>query len=204
MVSEKLTVDDLIKLSVTNRPELKRYAELQKAAKAAVIVAGAPLQPTVQTNASVIPTGRTGGNVEALFLASINVNWQLGGLGTIDYNRIKAAKMEARNSAIELQKQMIEIARDVRNSYLKSALAVQTMRETETQVDSAVEELRSAKKRYEFGLGTQLDVLTAQRDLTQARINRATSIIKYNNAQVDLVHAVGLVSVKSLSASVPL
>lgn len=204
LVSERMTVDDLVRTSITNRPELKQYAELQRAAKAAVVVAGAPLHPTVQAIANVIPTGRTGSNIEALFLASINVNWQLGGLGTVEYNRLKAAKLEVKNADIRLQKQILDVNKDVRSSYLKSSLAAQKIIETETQVDSAAEELRSSRKRYELGLGTQLDVLTAQRDLTQAQIDQATAVIKYNASQIDLVHAAGLCSVKTLTAGVPL
>ena len=184
---------------MVNRPELKQYAELQKAAKAAVVVAAAPLQPTVQANANVVPTGRTGSNIEALFLGSVSVNWQLGGLGTVDYNRMKAAKVDSRNADLELKKELIAVGKDVRSSYLRSSLAAQTIIETETQVDSAVEELRSARKRYELGLGTQLDVLTAQRDLTQAQINQATATIRYNISQVELVRAIGMVSVQALN-----
>jgi outer membrane protein TolC len=92
----------------------------------------------------------------------------------------------------------------VRESYLKSSLAAQTIEETDTQVDSAIEELRSARKRYELGLGTQLDVLTGQRDLTQAQINHATATIRYNVSQVDLVWSVGKCSVANLtSGTVP-
>lgn len=204
LVSEKMTIDDLVRTSITNRPELKQYAEIHKAAKAAVVVATAPLHPTVQASANVVPTGRTGSNIEALFLASINLNWQLGGLGTIEYNRVKAAKVEVKNADIQLQKQILDVTKEVRSSYIRSSLAAQKIRETETQVDSAVEELRSSRKRYELGLGTQLDVLTAQRDLTQAQLDQATAVIKYNASQVDLVHAAGLCSVKNLTASVPL
>lgn len=203
LVNEAVPVNELVRMSISNRPELKQYSELQKAAKAAVVVAAAPLQPTVQASANVLPTGRTGSNVEALFLGAVSVNWQLGGLGTVDYSRMKAARLEARNAEIELKKEMIAVIKDVRSSFLKSSLAEQTIVETAAQVDSAVEELRSAKKRHESGIGTQLDVLTAQRDLTQAQINQATSTIKYNIAQVDLVHAIGLCSVKSLTTGLP-
>jgi multidrug efflux pump subunit AcrB/outer membrane protein TolC len=200
LVSEKMTPDDLVQLSIVNRPELKQYSELQKAAKAAIVVAGSPLHPTIQASANVIPTGRTGSNIEALLFAAVTVNWHLGGLGTIDYNRMKAAKVDARNAELEIKKQLIAVDKEVRSSFLKSSLAKQTIAETETQVDSAVEELRSARKRYELGLGTQLDVLTGQRDLTQAQINQATATIRYNNSQVELVHSIGMVSIQSLNA----
>jgi outer membrane protein TolC len=113
---------------------------------------------------------------------------------------MKAAKVDARNAELEIKKQLIAVDKEVRSSFLKSSLAKQTIAETETQVDSAVEELRSARKRYELGLGTQLDVLTGQRDLTQAQINQATATIRYNNSQVELVHSIGMVSIQSLNA----
>lgn len=199
LVSERASIDDLIKMAIENRPELKQYGELLQASKAAIKVASAALKPTVSTGAYVVPTGRTGSNIESLFVASINVNWSLDGLGSVDYNRIRAAKINAKNADLEVDKQVIAVTKEVRASYLKSASSAQVVKETLAQVDSSVEELRSARTRYELGLGTHLDVLTAQRDLTQAQINLATATINYNISQVDLVRSLGLCSVKNLT-----
>jgi len=81
-----------------------------------------------------------------------------------------------------------DVLRDMSNFYYKLLLS------------EAILQIRiRAVDRFELGLGTQLDVLTAQRDLTQAQINLATATIQYNISQVDLVHSLGLCSIQNLT-----
>ncbi|MFX7824692.1 TolC family protein, partial [Acinetobacter baumannii] len=68
-------------------------------------------------------------------------------------------------ASFDLSSDHVLIKTEVRTAYLESARSEQNIDETRTQMASAQEELRFAKKRYEFGLGTNLDILTAQRDL---------------------------------------
>lgn len=201
LVDPHTPIETLLKYAVDNRPELRQFAELRKAAKANQVVAGAPLHPTVAVNGYVIPIGNSPSSIEALFLLGITMNWHLGGLGTVDAYKIAEAKTLAKNAAIEVQKNLVAVKTEVRTAYLESARSEQNIDETHTQMASAQEELRFAKKRYEFGLGTNLDILTAQRDLTQAQINYATALTNYNIAQVELVRALGLTSIASLSTA---
>ena len=62
----------------------------------------------------------------------------------------------------------------------------------------AEEELRIAAKRMASGIGLNIDVLNAQRDLTQARINKARAVIDFNVAQSQLLRDTGLVTVDTL------
>jgi len=199
LVDPRTPIETLIQTAVDSRPELKQFAELRKAAKANAVVAAAPLHPTVAVNGYVVPLGNSPSSVEALFLLGITMNWHLGGLGTVDAYKIAEARTLARNAAIEVQKNLVLVKTEVRTAYLESARSEQNIDETRTQMASAQEELRFAKKRYEFGLGTNLDILTAQRDLTQAQINYATALTNYNIAQVELVRSLGICSVASLS-----
>jgi outer membrane protein TolC len=54
--------------------------------------------------------------------------------------------------------------------------------------------------RLDNGLGTNIDVLTAQRDLTQARIDKAQALINFNKAQTQLLRDVGLISVDNVTS----
>lgn len=58
-------------------------------------------------------------------------------------------------------------------------------------VDQAEESLRLARLRFQAGIGTQQDVITAERDLTTARSNLLQAVIDYNQALVGLRRAVG-------------
>ncbi len=50
------------------------------------------------------------------------------------------------------------------------------------------------------GIGLNIDVLNAQRDLTQAQINKAQAIVDFNIAQAQLLHDVGLISIDTLTS----
>jgi outer membrane protein TolC len=54
--------------------------------------------------------------------------------------------------------------------------------------------------RLGYGIGTNLEVLTAQRDLTQARLDKASVLLDFNKAQAQLLHDIGLISIDSLSS----
>ena len=56
---------------------------------------------------------------------------------------------------------------------------------------SAQENLELARLRFQAGVGTQTDVLIADRDLTQARVNRLNAIIDYNRALASIQRALG-------------
>jgi len=57
LVDDRMTPNDLLRVAIENRPELKRYEQLRQAAKEAVKVARASLFPTVAGVGSVIGTG---------------------------------------------------------------------------------------------------------------------------------------------------
>jgi outer membrane protein TolC len=60
-------------------------------------------------------------------------------------------------------------------------------------VEQANEAVRLANARYEAGSGTQLDVLSAQVELTTARTNQIQAIYQYNVAVAALRKAMGQV-----------
>ncbi|MEM8603727.1 MAG: TolC family protein [Cyanobacteria bacterium P01_H01_bin.121] len=57
-------------------------------------------------------------------------------------------------------------------------------------VEQAREALRLARLRFQAGVGTQSDVIDAERDLTTAEGNRVTAIIGYNQALISMYRAV--------------
>jgi OMF family outer membrane factor len=69
--------------------------------------------------------------------------------------------------------------------------------DTATQtVDQAEESLRLARLRFQAGIGTQLDVSTAEADLTQAQGNLLSAILDYNRALASLQRATSYTNVE--------
>jgi len=200
LISHNLKPGDLLTLAIDNRPELKQYEELRKAAKKAIIIAAAPLQPNLKLSGYVVGLGPWLSNMQPLYTIFMGVSWGLGGLGTRDLTNIQAARFTARQRMLEAQQEVITVLDQVRNSLLHSLQSERQITETADEVASAQEELRLSKIRFENGLGNNIDVINAQRDLTTAYIDRAQAIINFNIAQAQLLHDVGLTSIDNITS----
>jgi OMF family outer membrane factor len=88
----------------------------------------------------------------------------------------------------------------VRNSHNETVTAERAIDEATDELLSAQEELRLARLRLERGLGTNLEVLTAQRDLTQARVDQALALVNFNKSQTQLLHDIGLISIDNVTS----
>jgi outer membrane protein TolC len=199
LIDPRLSIADLLQIAIDYRPELKQYEEQRLAAKRAIIVAGAKLQPNVTLGGNIYGIG-TASVITPLWVFNVAANWQPHGAGTVDSFAIQQARWQARQAALQSQKELQTVLGQVRNSLLQSLDKERNVEEASAEVSSAVEELRLAELRKAHGLGTNLDVVTGQRDYTQALIDKAQAIINFNIAQAQLLHDVGLTSVDGLTS----
>lgn len=199
LIDPHLSVGQVLQMAIEHRPELKQYEQLRLAAKKGIIVSTSGLQPTVSVSGQAYGIGPPS-NVNALGVFSVNANWRLKGLATTDSMEINRAKWEARQAALQSQKELQVVCEQVRNSYLKILDKERNISEASNEVISSAEELRLAELRKTSGLGLNLDIITAQRDYTQARVSKAQAIIDYNIAQVQLLHDTGQISIAGLTS----
>lgn len=199
LIDPKLSVSDLLRIAIDHRSELKQYEQQRLAAKNGVLVAQSPLHPTVALSGTVLGIGPPK-SVAALYVLGLSINWNVGGLGTSDLANIQSARWQARQSLLKANKEVVTVLKQVHTSLLQSLDTERTIQETTDEVASATEELRLARLRFKSGLGTNLDVITAQRDYTTALIDKAQAIINFNIAQAQLVHDVGMISVDALTS----
>lgn len=200
LIDRQLQIADLLKLAVDNRAELKQYDELRQAAKAQIMVSLAPLQPNLTLTAAGYGVGTQLNQMGALLTLGLGINWTLGGMGLTDSLNAQSAKMKTRQALIHANQEFVTVFGEVRTAYVNMISSEQRIEETTDEVYSSQEELRLSRLRLENGLGTNLDVLTAQRDLTQAYIDKVEAIVNFNIAQAQLLHDVGLINVDTLSA----
>jgi len=198
LIDPRLNIADILQLAIDYRPELKQYEELRLAAKKAILVAAANLQPSVLLSGNVYGIGGPS-NVEALGVFTVNINWRLRGFGTVDTFNVQQAKWQARQTRLQAQKELQTVLNQVRNSYLQILDKEQNIEEASNEVESSLEELRLAQLRKINGLGINLDVITAQRDYTQALIDKAQALINFDIAQAQLLHDMGLISIDALT-----
>ena len=202
LLPKGVSLNQLLSLAIDNRPELKRYEELRLAAKRAVMVAAAPLHPQVDLGGSVYGVGAAGSSTSSIYLLNFSVNWTLGSLGTTDLANIQQARWQARQATVQARQSFQDVFSQVRTSYDQSLASDKRIESASAQIVAAEEELRIAQKRMQNGLGLNLDVLNAQRDRTQASINKAQAIVDFNIAQAQLCHDIGLISAATLTDGV--
>lgn len=83
-----------------------------------------------------------------------------------------------------------EIRLQVENAYYQMIANQENIGTTEQAVITATESLRLARLRFQAGVGTQTDVINAQRSLTESRGNFLQAIIGYNKSLNELQRAV--------------
>lgn len=176
---------------------------LQQIPLSSVTSTGSTLTPAVSGGATTPLAnggpGRRTFNMRALFILGMDVQWKLGGLGVTEAAGIKTAQYRARQAQLEYNKQLAKVYQEVRNSYNHSIDTEALVKETTSEVNSAEESLRIAVLRLKEGLGVQTDVIVAQRDYTQALLNKAKALCDYNVSQAQILHSTGAISFNTLT-----
>ena len=111
--------------------------------------------------------------------------------GGLTQGRVTAASSRQKQSELELANIRGQVEEDVR-------LALTTLRTAAVQVHAADEsvtlaqrELEMARDRFKAGVGDNLEVITAQTSLANARIAQVTALAQHNAARLNLAAALG-------------
>jgi outer membrane protein TolC len=105
------------------------------------------------------------------------------------------ARADQRQADIEIADRRFEETRatvrfEVEQAYFTLESNRQNIDTARLAVEQAREALRLARLRFEAGVGTQLDVISAQSDLTEAEVNLIDAILGYNRSLAALERAV--------------
>ncbi len=124
------------------------------------------------------------------YTLGVNFQWQFFDGG--------AAKASARQRELDksIAEEQFENVRDgvrqeVENAFYDLQSNFNNIATSEKGVTQAEDALRLARLRFQAGVGTQTEVVDAERDLTTARGNRVSAILNYNLALVQMQRAVG-------------
>ncbi len=134
------------------------------------------------------------------YTMGMQCNWNFSGMGVPNIGNIESAKALARQTTLQANQQLLAVLQQVRTSYLNSQTAERLVDVSSKAVVSSSEQLRLARVRLANGVGTNIDVLQAQQVWVQALVNKASAIIQYNNAQVQLLRDIGIITVDALTS----
>ena len=117
------------------------------------------------------------------------------------FGDLKSAKATAQQAYLQAEVQLDLAKAEV----VMAAQASRANRElvglANQQITAAQEALRLSEMNLQAGAMTTLDVLQAQDAATQARLRYAAAVVRYNQSQVNLLAALGLLSEETLTAT---
>ena len=179
----------LIAEAEVRRPDLKAAEAQVKAAQASVDLVQAQGRPTVS-----LSTGPTWAETDRVAInggvIGVTVNLPIfSGFDTTYRVRAAAAQVDVKSAQLESLRN--QVALDVWKAYQSLTTATQSLKTTVDLVASAEQSERVALGRYKAGVGTVLDLLTAQSALAAARLQRIQAALDWFVYRATLAQAVG-------------
>jgi len=180
-----------------HRPELRRLGKLQDAAEASVTTARSGLYPSLQAFGSYQWIGfgfanPAYGNLSANgWEFGLQSTWSIFD-GRATYGKVRQAKSQLEQSRIAIASEELEIDVEVRQAISSLQEAAELVTASKQTIDQADEALRLAVAKFHAGSATQLDVLTSQVSLTQAKTDQLTANYNYLVALANVRKAIGL------------
>ena len=184
-------VDDLIRQSMQDRPELKDLRLEQGAADRFAKAEHELYYPSIGVvgTAGFVPTGvaTVPGRYGAVGL-NVTIPVFNGGLFKA---RQTEAELKARAATQNINDLQNRIARDVRVAWLNATTAYDRLALTQQLLDQAQLALDLAQGRYDLGLGSIVELSQAQLNLTSAQIANATARYDYQTQRVITDYQIG-------------
>lgn len=182
-------VEALIGEAQRRRPDLKAAEAQLKAAEASVDLARAQGRPSVSLSAG--PTWQdAGGVVTQGGNVGLTLNVPLF-TGFETTYRVRSAAAQADVKAAQRDRLKNQIALDVWKAYQSLGTATQSLLTAADLVASAEQSARVALGRYKAGVGTVLDLLSAQSALAGARLQRIQAQLDWHVYRATLAQAIG-------------
>jgi TolC family type I secretion outer membrane protein len=186
--------------ALVGRPDLLTAEALVAAERGRIAVARAGRYPLIAANAGytfrenvIVPgdvIGSPGTDIvvsqDSGFIA-LSIGWSLFNGGQVEGEvREAEARMRRAQNAVRSLRQQVEL--DVRSAYLAVAAARAQVEAARKEVTQQEEAYRISTIRYQEGVGTSVELLTAETDLEDARtrLNRAVFDLALAVARLDL------------------
>src|SRR3989440_4801287 len=111
--------------------------------------------------------------------------------GGLTRGRIEVASSRERQAELELGSVRGQVEEDVRLAFSALRTTAEQVAAAEQSVTLAQRELEMARDRFRAGVGDNIEVVTAQAALSDARSSEVTALAQYNAARLNLAAALG-------------
>lgn len=205
LVREDLPVERLLEIAGTYRPDLAAARSLLSAAGADVRDATwggyGPQVQAAYTYGGIqadSPGGQTGLHEQQK--AGVGASFALG---VSTFGQIKTAKANERSAAVDVQRQTDQARAAVVSAQQSSIAQAKLVPVARKQLDAAEQALRLAQANLRAGTLLTVDVLQTQNEADRARLRYVDAVVRYNQSQVNLIAAMGLLDGATTLAAVP-
>ncbi|MCW8811093.1 MAG: TolC family protein [Ignavibacteriaceae bacterium] len=193
---EMLNYQDLLSSAMNNREELKSLDYKVKAGEDKVTAANSGWWPKIYASGNFFLYNANAKTFSIenerlqLWFAGLSLSWDLWNWG---YTSAKSSQAEEEvlqsKESLELLKDQIEL--EVYNAFLKLHSEKQKTDVGKLSMESAEENLRLTKEKYDYNLATSNDLIDAEVELLDAKTKLAFANAEYELAKVKLELAVG-------------
>lgn len=185
------TLQELLERARATRPDLVGAEAQTRAARAAAEAASKAGLPTVEIAGAAGRTFFTDDRSSAAnYSVGVNVRFPLFN-GFRDRYAYRLAQAQAEQAAAARDNLYRQTELDVWQAYYDVQTAAAGVGTTEAQVRSAEQTARATLARYEAGFGSILDLITAQQDESNARVQRIQSYLDWYTALARLQFSTG-------------
>lgn len=199
LIREDQPIDDMLVTAVRYRPDMEAVRSLLAAAEADKgATAWGGLGPQVDAKGMLATRPPAGRLVDTeyrqpIYTTTAGFNWSLATFG-----RIKTAAANVNIAALNVDRQLDEVQAAVVTAQQASLTASKLIPKAKQEVAAAEEALRLTQKDLQAGTGLTIDVLQAQDAADQARLRYVTALVRYNQSQINLLAALGLIDPESV------
>jgi outer membrane protein len=193
-----LSVDELIERALSDRPDLMAQASEIRAADDAVRAAKAEYRPKIVLSGSgaqtaIWPTADNGllgyANVTT-WSAELGVEWQIFD-GGARKNGVAIAQSKRREAQDVMTAKHDQATREVWTAFISFRTALRKEQAALALLDSANTSYSASLEAYKYGVKNLIDVVTAERQLAQARLSGVSARSQLLLEAVDLEFVTG-------------
>jgi len=193
-----VSIEELIDRAVANRPDLAAQAAEIRAADDRIRAAKAAYLPRVALSGAggqtaIWPTtdyGQLGFANETTWSATIGLQWQVFD-GGARRNELASAQSKKREAQDELTEKHDAATRQVWTAYIAFRTALKKQQAAISLLEAANESYNASLEAYKYGVKNLIDVVTAERQLAQARLSGVSARSQLFLEAVDLEFTTG-------------
>jgi outer membrane protein len=194
---------DALETALSTNPDLLAAEYSERAAELGVQVARGALRPEVSLSARASESRQSDFTGQALGSATVSANVSVpiftGGLNRSRVREALASADEARLGSLNVRRQVIEGVTNAWNNYLAAQAVIESSRQAVRANEIAFE---GVEQEAFVGLRTTLDVLNAEQELLNSRLELVRAERDLTVASYGVLQSMGLLGARTLALPV--